>query len=401
MIKEGLMNVAVLFGGDSVEHEVSIISAVQAMNRFDTEKHNVIPIYLSKNNTMYSSNLMLNIENFKDIPSLIKNSRQIRIYNDGTGVFMKSDKKNDFSGKKPLKLDVALPIVHGTNCEDGTLQGYLETLKLPYAGCDVLASAVGMDKAVFKSVLKTAGIPVLDCLRFSSREFVEYEANILNKIDSSIGFPLIVKPVNLGSSIGISKVKAREELKNALDNAFSYAEYVLVERAVENLREINCAVLGDGIDCEASACEEPVMTDEILSYGDKYLTSESSKGMSSLKRKLPADLPSDMTDTIKEYACRTFKAINGHGVARIDFLLDDQSKEVFVNEINTIPGSLAFYLWEASGVKYPELLDRLISLAFKRQRQRENLKFDIETNILSQCGSFGTKGTKGAKCGKF
>lgn len=397
MIKEGLMNVAVLFGGDSVEHEVSIISAVQAMNQFNTEKYNVIPVYLAKDNIMYSSLSMFKIDSFKDIPALLKASRAVRLYNDGTGVYMKSDKKNDFSGKKPLKLDVALPVVHGTNCEDGTLQGYLETLKIPYAGCDVLASAVGMDKAVFKSVLKTAGVPVLDCLRFSSREFVEYEANILNKIDATIGFPLIVKPVNLGSSVGISKVNAREELKAALDLAFAYSEYILVERAVKNLREINCSVLGDGMECEASACEEPVMTDEILSYGDKYLSSGSSKGMTSLKRKLPADLPSDMTETIREYACRTFKAINGHGVARIDFLMDDQSKEVFVNEINTIPGSLAFYLWEATGVKYPELLDRLVSLAFKRQRQRENLRFDIETNILSQCGSLGAKGSKGGK----
>jgi D-alanine-D-alanine ligase len=397
MIKDGLMNVAVLFGGDSVEHEVSIISAVQAMNHFDTDKYNVIPVYIAKNNIMYTSSKMLNIESFKDIASLLKDSREIRLYNDGTGVFIKSDKKNDFSGKKPLKLDVALPVVHGTNCEDGTLQGYLEMLKIPYAGCDVLASAVGMDKSVFKSVLKSAGVPVLDGLRFSSREFVEYEANILNKIDSNIGFPLIVKPVNLGSSVGISKVNSKGDLKAALDLAFSFAEYVLVERAVQNLREINCSVLGDGMECEASACEEPVMTDEILSYGDKYLSSESSKGMSSLKRKLPADLPSDMTETIKEYACRSFKAINGHGVARIDFLMDDVSKEVFVNEINTIPGSLSFYLWEATGVKYKELLDKLISLAFKRQRQRENLKFEIDTNILSQCGALGTKGSKGSK----
>ncbi|MBQ4155025.1 MAG: D-alanine--D-alanine ligase [Clostridia bacterium] len=397
MIKEGLMNVAVLFGGDSVEHEVSIISAVQAMNHFDTEKYNVIPVYIAKNNIMYTSAKMLNIESFKDIAGLLKTSREIRLYNDGTGAFLKSEKKNDFSGKKPLKLDVALPVVHGTNCEDGTLQGYLEMLKIPYAGCDVLASAVGMDKAVFKSVLKTAGVPVLDGLRFSSREFVEYEANILNKIDSNIGFPLIVKPVNLGSSVGISKVNSKNELKAALDLAFSFAEYVLVERAVQNLREINCSVLGDGMECEASACEEPVMTDEILSYGDKYLSSESSKGMSSLKRKLPADLPSDMTETIKEYACRSFKAINGHGVARIDFLMDDVSKEVFVNEINTIPGSLSFYLWEATGVKYKDLLDKLVSLAFKRQRQRENLKFEIDTNILSQCGALGAKGSKGSK----
>ena len=399
MITEGLINVAVLFGGDSVEHEVSIISAVQAINNFNTDKYNIIPVYLAKDGKMYTSASMMKIESFKDMETLFKSAKEIRFFKENNSVFIKSEKKNDFSGKKPLKIDVALPVVHGTNCEDGTLQGYLEMLKLPYAGCDVLASAVGMDKAVFKSVLKTAGIPVLDCIRFSSREFIEFEKSIISKINSSVGYPLIVKPVNLGSSVGISKVNSEADLKSALEKAFSFSEYVLVERAVQNLREINCSVLGDAAECTASECEEPVMTDEILSYSDKYFNSSNSKGMSSLKRKLPADIPTDVSDSIKEFACRTFKAINAHGVARIDFLMDNESKEVFVNEINTIPGSLSFYLWEASGIKYPELLDKLISLAFKRNRQREKLSFEIETNILSQCGSFGAKGSKGGKFG--
>lgn len=393
----GLINVAVFFGGDSVEHEVSIISAVQAMTHLNREKYNVVPIYLAKDGQMYTSALMFEIDSFRAADELLAKARTVTIYNNGNGIFLKSEKKNDFSGRKPLKLDVALPIVHGTNCEDGSLQGYLETLRLPYAGCDVLASSVGMDKAIFKSVLRTAGIPVLDCIRFSARDFVEYTKNILQRIDTSIGYPLIVKPVNLGSSIGISKVSAKDELKAAIDLAFSYSDSVLIERAVQNLREINCAVLGDANDCKASPCEEPFGSDEILSYEDKYLNSSKSKGMASLKRRIPAELPEDMTNTVKEYACRAFKAIGGHGVARIDFLMDNESKEVFVNEINTIPGSLAFYLWDADGMKYTQLLDELISLAFSRQRRRENLRFDIDTNILSQCGSFGAKGAKGSK----
>lgn len=396
-LQSSFINVAVFFGGDSVEHEVSIISAVQAMTHLSKEKYNVIPIYLAKDGQMYTSVAMFEIKNFRDLAALLKKASRVTLSNNGAGVWMKTDKKNDFSGRKPLKLDVALPVVHGTNCEDGTLQGYLETLRLPYAGCDVLASSVGMNKAVFKSVLKASGIPVLDCVKFSARDFVEYTKNILSRIDSAIGYPLIVKPVNLGSSVGISKVHSKEELKSAIDLAFSFADSVLVERAVLNLREINCAVLGDADECEASPCEEPFMTEEILSYGDKYLKSAGTKGMASLQRRLPADLPQDMTDTVREYACRTFKAIGGHGVARIDFLMDDESKEVFVNEINTIPGSLSFYLWEAGGMKYSELLDRLIALAFKRQRQRENLRFEIDTNILSQCSGFGAKGAKGSK----
>ena len=396
IIDNGLINVAVFFGGDSVEHEVSIISAVQAMTHLNKEKYNVIPVYLSKSGIMYTSAAMFDISSFRNINDLIAKSRTVDISNNGNGVILKTDKKNDFSGRKPIKLDVALPIVHGTNCEDGSLQGYFETLRLPYAGCDVLASSVGMDKAIFKSVLRTAGIPVLDCIRFSSNDYAEFSKNIIQRINTAIGYPLIVKPVNLGSSIGISKVNSADELKAAIEDAFLYSESVLVERAVQNLRELNCSVLGDSAECIASPCEEPFGEDEILSYDDKYKSPSQSKGMATLKRKIPADIPEDLTQSVREYACRTFKAIGAHGVVRIDFLMDNNSKEVFVNEINTIPGSLAFYLWEADGIKYSELLDKLIALAFSRQRKRDNLHFEIDTNILSN-SSFGAKGAKGSK----
>ncbi len=396
IIDNGLINVAVFFGGDSVEHEVSIISAVQAMTHLNKEKYNVIPVYLSKSGIMYTSAAMFDISSFRNINDLIAKSRTVDISNNGNGVILKTDKKNDFSGRKPIKLDVALPIVHGTNCEDGSLQGYFETLRLPYAGCDVLASSVGMDKAIFKSVLRTAGIPVLDCIRFSSNDYAEFSKNIIQRINTAIGYPLIVKPVNLGSSIGISKVNSADELNAAIEDAFLYSESVLVERAVQNLRELNCSVLGDSAECIASPCEEPFGEDEILSYDDKYKSPSQSKGMATLKRKIPADIPEDLTQSVREYACRTFKAIGAHGVVRIDFLMDNNSKEVFVNEINTIPGSLAFYLWEADGIKYSELLDKLIALAFSRQRKRDNLHFEIDTNILSN-SSFGAKGAKGSK----
>lgn len=397
IIDNGLINVAVFFGGDSVEHEVSIISAVQAMTHLNREKYNVIPVYLSKSGIMYTSAAMFEINNFKNIDELIAKSRIAEISNNGEGVILKTNKKNDFSGKKPIKLDVAFPIVHGTNCEDGSLQGYFETLRIPYVGCDVLSSSVGMDKAIFKSVLRTAGIPVLDCIRFSSTDYSEFSKTIIQRINSSVGYPLIVKPVNLGSSIGISKVNSESDLSSAIENAFTYSDSVLIERAVQNLREINCSVIGDSDECTASPCEEPFGTDEILSYEDKYTNSSKTKGMASLKRKIPAEIPNDLTESIREFACRTFKAIGANGVVRIDFLMDNQSKEVFVNEINTIPGSLAFYLWETAGIKYTDMLDKLISLAFSRQRKRENLRFEIDTNILSECGSFGTKGSKGSK----
>lgn len=404
LLQEGRVNVAVLFGGDSVEHEVSIISAVQAMTNMDTEKYNIIPVYIAKDGRFYTANSMKSMETFRGenaLENLTKKAAAVTFCRQNGKTFLQSAKRNDYTGRKPIPVDVAFPIVHGTNCEDGTLQGLLEMFKLPYVGCDVTASAVGMNKVLFKNTLKAYGIPVLDCIKFSDREFVEYEHNILNRIEKSVTYPAIVKPVNLGSSIGISKVENSDGLQAAIQNAFQFSKEVMVERAVCNLREINCAVLGDSFECKASACEEPIMHDEILSYGDKYLSNGQkgggkSDGMQSLSRKLPADLPADLTESIKEFACRAFKAIGANGVARIDFLMDNKSKEVFVNEINTIPGSLAFYLWEASGLKYPELLDEMIQLAFKRQRERDSLAFEINTNILAQT-AFGTKGAKGSK----
>jgi D-alanine-D-alanine ligase len=299
------------------------------------------------------------------------------------------------------KIDVALPIVHGTNVEDGILQGYLETLGIPYAGCDVLSSAVGMDKYVMKVMLKEAGVNVLPGLCFHSKDFYRDPSEILEKIELETGYPVIVKPVNLGSSVGITKVNSEEELDSAIMLALSFADRVLVEKAITDLREINCSVVGDAVNCEASVCEEPIANDEILSYEDKYMgnskNSGGSKGMASLGRKIPAELSEDKTQEIRDLACKVFKALGCNGVVRIDFMIDTKTDTVYANEINTIPGSLAFYLWEATGVKYPELIDRLIDLAFKRNRLRDNITYTIDTNILAGVSFGGAKGSKGAK----
>ena len=382
-------NIGVFFGGNSVEHEVAVISALQAIQNIDKNLYDVTPIYIAKNGKMYSGEILLDIKNFKNIPELIKKAYPVFITREDEGVMVKAQESKLFSKIKPIKIDVAFPIVHGTNCEDGSLQGFFELLSIPYIGCDVLASAIGMDKAVFKDVLKRVGVPVLDCLVFSSREFLNHEDTLLEKIEKEIKYPLIIKPVNLGSSVGISKVNNKQELYDAISLASSFTNNILAEKAVENLREINCSVLGYLDEFEASELEEPIMQDAILSYKDKYQSggkgSKGSKGsgMSSLSRKLPAELPEDIATNIKKYATQSFKAIGGHGVSRIDFLMNDKTKEVFVNEINTIPGSLAFYLWEAKGVSYKELINRLVALAFKRQRVKENLSFTIDTNILN------------------
>ena len=392
-------NVAVFYGCRSVEHEVSIISAVQAMRWVDREKYDITPVYVTKDGEMYTGDNLFEIENYRNLPELLKNAKKVNFARENGKVLMKFENAGLFS-KKSVSIDVAFPVVHGTNCEDGTIQGLFEFLNLPYVGCDIISSAVGMDKAVFKDVLKTAKLPVLECKTMRAREYMSKKVEITEEILNSIGLPLIVKPINLGSSVGITKVNTKEELDSAITLAFSFTDRILVEHAVSAIREINCSVVGDADSCEASVCEEPFMNDEILSYEDKYMSnaknSGGSKGMASLDRKIPADISPEKSDEIRHLACDIFKAIGCCGVVRIDFIIDTDTDTVYANEINTIPGSLSFYLWEATGVSYKELINRLIDLAFKRQRNRENITYTIETNILSGV-SFGTKGAKGAK----
>ena len=393
------INIAVFYGCRSVEHEVSIISAVQAMRAINREKYDVTPVYVTKEGEMYTGDCLFSIEEYRNLPELFKKCDKVYFVRSGEKVVMKYENSGLFSKKKERSIDVAFPVVHGTNCEDGTMQGYFEYLGIPYVGCDILSSAVGMDKAVFKDVVKRAGVPVLDSIEIRAREYTLNKEAINERLIKEIGLPLIVKPVNLGSSVGITKVSEEGKLDEAISLAISFSDKVLIEKAINNLREINCSVLGDADSCEASVCEEPFMNDEILSYEDKYLgnsKSGPSKGMASLGRKIPAELSDERANEIKELACKIFKCMGANGVVRIDFMIDKDTDTVYANEINTIPGSLAFYLWEASGVKYNELLDRMIELAFKRQRNRDNLTFTIKTNILSGV-SFGSKGAKGAK----
>lgn len=392
--------VAFIFGCRSVEHEVSIISAVQAMRAVNRVKYDVLPIYVTKSGEMYTSDKMLEIEPFRDMKTLIAESEPVTMIKSGNDVVVHFLKQKMFKKKEDIVINVAFPVVHGTNCEDGTLQGYLEFLGLPYVGCDVLSSAVGMDKAVFKYVMQAAGLPVLDCKCFYAREYAENKEAIIESAEKEIGYPMIVKPVNLGSSVGISKAKDRAALIDAIELAVSFSDKVLIEHAVTAIREINCSVVGDTDECMASVCEEPFMNDEILSYEDKYMgggkSSGNAKGMASLARKIPADISEEKSNEIRDLACKVFRALGGAGVVRIDFIIDTESDKVYVNETNTIPGSLSFYLWEKTDLPYGKLIDKLISLAFRRSRNRENLTFTIDTNILSGV-SFGAKGAKGSK----
>lgn len=386
--------VAVLFGGKSVEHEVSILSGLQAYHALDRDKYDPLAVYLSKDNAFYIGEGIDKVDSYKDMKVCLAAATRVVPVAENGGVTLLRYPQKKFGNNALAHFEVALPVVHGTNVEDGTLMGLLEMLGVPYAACDVTSSALGMDKFAMKAVLKQAGLPVLDAALYRGRAYATDSDAVLNDVEARFAYPVIVKPVNLGSSVGIAVAHDRASLRTALDDACTFADRVLVERAVQNLREINCAVLGDADEAIPSVCERPVGSDEILSYKDKYIAGDKAGGgMSSLKRVCPADIPDELAARVQALAVETFQALGCCGVSRIDFLNDTETGELWVNEINTIPGSLAFYLWEAAGVSFSEMLTRMIDLAFKRQRDRAALSFSFETNILDGFG--GAKGSKG------
>lgn len=383
------INVGVIFGGRSTEHEVSIISAHQAMAALDENKYNAIPLYISKEGRWYSGDALKKLSGFRDMGKLLSEAFPIEIsvnygsreiFARAAGLF-----------KKPWqqRIDVAFPVVHGTNVEDGSLQGMLEMTGIPYVGPNVLASAVGMDKIMMKAALKEAGLPVVDYRAFAGYQWENDEDEVIAKCQE-LPYPLIVKPSNLGSSIGITRVDNKEALAEALELAFSFSRRVLVERAVTPLREINCAVLGMPGDIITSACEEPLNAKDILSFSDKYLAGSSAKGMGGAKRRLLAE-DDPLCVKIKQLAARTFETLDCCGVCRVDFLVDGNDGSVYVNEANTIPGSLSFYLLEPAGIDFSQLTDRLIRLALERSRKQARLTTVYNSNILAQGGFKGKK----------
>jgi len=387
--------VAMMFGGKSVEHEVSVITGIQAYLSMDTDKYDAIPVYLTKNNEMYIGEDIGKIESYRNIPELLKRSTRVILVNEGGSIFLQPYPKKLF-GAKPVVIDIAFPCVHGTNVEDGGFQGYLKTVGIPFVGCDVTASAVGMDKFIMKAILRESSIPLLPARLYTLSDYARMEY-LMDTVEETFGYPVIVKPVNLGSSVGIGVARDREELTRTIDDAFRYATKVLVEHAITNLREINCSVLGDENDAEASEIEEPMHTKEILSYEDKYVSNakgSGQKGMASVARKIPAEVSPEMREKIRSLAVKSFKALGCNGVARIDFMIDEDNGELYFNEINTIPGSLAFYLWEPIGVPYKTLLDRMIVLAQKRAREEQAITFTFDTNILDSASFGGSKGVK-------
>ena len=399
------IRLGVIFGGESVEHEVSIISAVQAMYKLDNEKYDVIPIYITKDRQWYTGEALKDIETYQDLDLLKRYSKNVVLY-EKNGRFLLQNK--NFPKRVVKEIDMVLPIVHGTNVEDGVLQGYLQSIGIPFVGGDVYASVVGQDKIFMKQIFTCENLPIADYVWFYDVEYNDDNQAIIDKVEK-LGYPVIVKPCTLGSIVGITVAKDQGELKEAIDTAIGYDNRIVVEKVVENLMELNISVLGNYENQQVSAIEQVIPTDKFLTYADKYLGNgktkgkvggkfKSSKGIVSTNRVVPAKIEDSLKTEVEEIAVKAFKALKSSGVVRIDFLVDSKKNKVYINEVNNIPGSLSFYLWEPIGKDYSELLDDMINIGIKDYKHRIAKTHSFETNILKGFTELGgVKGMKGSK----
>jgi len=407
------VNVGVALGGVAPEHEVSIISALQAAAALDRDRYTPVPLYIAKDGTWYTGDALLNVDRYTDLDSLLAAATPVALRPTPHGHIELVEARDagafERLSRPPRRqrVDVMLLGLHGGAGEDGGLQGLCETFNVPYTSTGVFGSALGMDKVMSKRVCEQAGVPVVDFVAFREDEWAYREDEGLDRCEAEIGYPVVVKPARCGSSIGIARADTREELDAAIEDAFRYDRKVIVERAVEAMREINCSVLGDAHEATPSVLEEPTPSDddEVLTFRDKYMREDGEdakgggaktaddgpEGMASLDRIVPAPLSDDRTAHIQDMAVRLFHLFECAGVVRIDFMIDEETDQLYFNEINTIPGSFSFYLWEPSGVPFDELVGRLVEIAQRRHREQNGRVRTYDVNLLSQKSLQGIK----------
>ena len=394
------IKIGVIYGGETVEHEVSVISALQAMNNLNEDKYDIVPIYISKDRIWYTGHMLRDIEFYKEFEDEKKYATKVMLYKKGKTFLLQ--RTTGLFRKDITDLDVILPVVHGNNIEDGSLAGLLDSIGIPYVGSHVLGGALGQDKVVMKQVMESVNLPIVPYTWFYDSEYLDNKENILKEI-KKIGYPVIVKPATLGSSIGIEVAKNEKDIESKIEDAMEYDTKIVVEKVIENLTEVNASVLGNYEYQKVSPLEEVMGEDEILSFADKYLGNAkskgtASKGMASTSRIVPARIPEKLTKEIQDTAKQVFKVLNLSGVCRVDFLIDNKENKFYVNEPNTCPGSLSFYLWKEAGMKYSELLDEMVSIAIKEYKHKNQKTMSFKSSIFDGFnGSKGLKGMKGLK----
>lgn len=376
-------NLAVTFGGRTVEHDISIITASQLMSHADKNKYNIIPIYIDRDGKWYTGEKLLDVAVFKRFDPSTKGVKRVFLSGAADATLYEYGKK-----QKPIcQIDVVIPAMHGMHGEDGTIQGLFELSDIPYSSAGVTGSAACMDKIVMKSAFIGFGFPVLESVFFERDEFYSDSDAVCEKVESKLGYPVFVKPANLGSSIGVNRADNRDALIFALEVAAKYDRRVLIEKAVTNIKEVNCSVMGTAANAKTSVIEQPVTSSRFLGFEEKYLSDSKSKGMKSLGRKIPADISDDMADRVRRLSLDIFKALDLKGLVRIDYIIDQSTDTLYVNEVNTIPGSFAFYLWEPAGVSFSAIVDNLVAIAQQQMREKIKSEFAFDSNVLQKVAS--------------
>lgn len=389
--------IAVIFGGRSVEHDVSIVTGHQIMSAFPADAYDIVPVYIARDGRWFTGDALSDLDNFQD--------DDIQGHDGVRACLLSPDTRHHglivdplagrFSKSEVRRIDVAFPALHGSHGEDGSIQGLFELADIPYVGCATLGSALANDKIMTKAVLRQAGIPVLDDFWCTRDTWLDRPDDVIKQLLASFELPLFVKPATLGSSIGIGRADTETLLRASIDIAANFDRRILIEPTMTNGIEINCSVMGFGDQYAASTLEQPVSWDEFLSYEDKYL--RGGEGMKSAERLVPAPISAELTQRIKETSIAAFKAVDGRGIARIDYLARPERNELFLNEINTMPGSLAFYLWREDGYTSTDLAQKLVQLAQDAHAEKRRNTYDYKTNLVDVASQRGFKGGKGAK----
>ena len=398
---EKKIQLGVIFGSRSCEREVAIISAVQLMRHVNRDKYDVIPIYIDTDGSWYTGEPLKEIANYQPFRNSLPGIQKVFLdMTARSGALLTLSRTGTILHRTEItvaaRIDVFVVVMHGMNGEDGSLQGMLELANVPYTSTSIAGSAVGMDKVIMKQFFLGAKLPVLPGKWFTRREFETDPEKVCQEIESSLGFPVFVKPANLGSSIGVSRADNTVSLKEGLLLAFEYDRKVLVEKGLNKPIELNCSVLGYDTESLASPIEMPLSSEDFLDFSEKYLSGGGSKGMASLHRVLPAPIEDDLKERIQDMSKKIFHLMDCKGCVRIDYMFDRESEQLFITEINTIPGSLAFYLWENDGISYSELIDRMVGYAIRAHEDKNISNYAFTSNILKNLTP-GSKGSKGAK----
>ncbi len=371
--------IGVIFGGNSVEHEISIITALQAIESIDKEVYEVVPIYLSKKHKFYSHLDFLNIDTFKDIDSISKNYIEKIFFLENDKVCLLNKKKSFFKKSEQIDVDLFFPIVHGTNVEDGKLQGYLEMFKIPYIGPNTTSAVIGQEKAIMKDILSAHNINQTKYIWIKESQVDD----VLDLVDKNLSYPVIVKPNCLGSSVGIFVANDDEELSSKIMDSFKYDDVLVIEEALSDFQEVNISLVNINGKIRTSAIERVIASNDVLTYEDKYLSGSKTKsqGMASLGRELPAKIDKSIEEQIINITTNVYEILRCQGIVRVDILL--LGDKVYINEVNNIPGSLSYYLWEEKGISYKDLLSEYIEDGIKKFYKRKNKNFSFKTNVLN------------------